>query len=247
MVEAAKRVPGLVPPVVWLPYVKLGQSPTAVVADLTGGKFGPFGDQLFVGEFVLSQVNRVFIEKVDGQYQGAAFRFVEGFQSGPVSMTFLRDGSLLVGETNRGWNSQGTRSFGLERVRWTGVTPFEIRTMRAQPNGFLLEFTAPVDAATAQRADSYAMTSYTYLYHQAYGSPETNKQPVEIERVAVAEDHRSVRLFCRGLREGYVHELSAEGVRAASDGRPLAHALACYTLNRVPRSSSGDGAAGVAR
>src|SRR6185295_1522737 len=56
VVEAAKVVPGLVPPVAWLPYVKLGQSPTAVVSDMSRGKFGPFADQLFVGEFVYSQV-----------------------------------------------------------------------------------------------------------------------------------------------------------------------------------------------
>lgn len=234
MVEAARRVPGLVPPAVWLPYAKMGQSPTALVADLSGGKFGPFEGQFFVGEFVLSQVNRVFLEKVEGEYQGAAFRFVDGLQSGPVSLAFLRDGSLIVGETNRGWNSQGTRSFGLERVRWTGRVPFAIRTMRAQPDGFLLEFTEPVDRTAVARTDAYTMSSYTYLYHQKYGSPEIDPHPVTIIDATVQPDGRTVRLRCGGLREGYVHELTAAGVRAMS-GSSLGQAAAYYTLNRLPR------------
>src|SRR5690606_8484052 len=113
----------------WLPYPKLGQSATGIACDLSGGQFGPFEGQLFIGEFTLSRITRVFLEKVDGEYQGAAFRFIDGLQSGPVRLEFLPDGSLLCGETNRGWNSAGTRSFGLERIRWTGHVPFEIRTM----------------------------------------------------------------------------------------------------------------------
>jgi hypothetical protein len=234
VVEAAKRVPGLVPPAVWLPYAKMGQSPTALTGDISQGKFGPFARQLFVGEFVLSRVNRVFLEKIGGEYQGAAFRFLAGFQSGPVSMAFLRDGSLLVGETNRGWNSQGTRSFGLERVRWNGSTPFEIREMRAQPDGFILEFTTPVDRTAAVNPANYSMTSYTYIYHQKYGSPETDPQPVVVNHAVLSADGKSVRLHCSGLREGYVHELAVSGVRS-TDGRELAHPEAYYTLNRIPR------------
>lgn len=235
VVEAAKRVPGLVPPAVWLPYVKLGQSSTGLACDVSGGKFGPFEKQFFVGEFVLSWVNRVFLEKVDGEFQGAAFRFVSGLDCGPLSLGFLRDGSLLVGETNRGWNSQGTRSFGLERVRWTGVMPFEIRAMRAQSDGFVLELTRPVDATSAARAESYVMTSYTYLYHQKYGSPETDTKPVAVSGATVSADGLTVRLRCSGLRAGYVHELTAAGVRSR-DGEPIANATGYYTLNRIPRT-----------
>jgi hypothetical protein len=231
--EAIRRVPGYAPPAVWLPYAKMGQSPTAIAFDLTGGKFGPFAGQLFVGEFVLSGVNRVFLEKVGGEYQGAAIKFVGGLECGAVSMAFLRDGSLIVGETNRGWNSQGTRSFGLERVRWMGSVPFEIRTMRARPDGFVLEFTQPVDPTAAGRGESYTMKSYTYLYHEKYGSPEIDPLPVKVVAATVSDEGKTVRLRCEGLREGYVHELVAEGVRSASQA-PLAHPAIYYTLNRRP-------------
>jgi glucose/arabinose dehydrogenase len=231
--EVAKRNPRYTLPAVWLPYPKVGQSATGLACDLSGGKFGPFAGQLFVGEFTLSRVTRVFLERVDGEYQGAAFRFVDGLQSGPVSMGFLADGALLVGETNRGWNSAGTRSYGLERIRWTGVVPFEVRTMRAQPDGFVLEFTAPVDPATAMNPASYEGSSYTYIYQQKYGSPEVETQPVTVTKIMVLPDRKTVRLVCAGLRERYVHELSVAGVRSAG-GEPVANPVAYYTLNRIP-------------
>lgn len=232
--EAAKRVPGFALPAVWFPYVKMGQSPTGLVCDLSGGKFGPFEKQLFVGEFVLSGVNRVFLEKVGGEYQGACFHLLDGLECGALRLMFLSDGSLVVGETNRGWNSQGSRSFGLERIRWTGTTPFEVLKMEAQPDGFLITFTEALDAAAAGDLASYAMTSYTYFYHEKYGSDEADSRPVAIVQVELGAGNRSLRLHCNGLRQGYVHELHLPGVRS-STGKPLAHSDAYYTLNRLPK------------
>jgi len=42
-----------------------------------------------------------------------------------------------------------------------------------------------------------------------------------------------VRLFVTGLREYFVHELEASGVRS-TDGEPLLHPRAYYTLNSIP-------------
>lgn len=233
VVEAARQVKGFVLPAVWFPYVKAGQSPTGMTFDLTGGKFGPFTNQMFVGEFVLSGVNRVFLEKVNGQYQGAVFPFIDGLQSAALSLAYLRDGSLLVGESNRGWNSQGTRSFGLERIQWTGVMPFEIQKMEARSDGFLLTFTKEVDPTTAAAPGSYTLNSYTYLYHQKYGGDEVETRPVKILNATLQADGKAVLLQCEGLREGYVHELRAAGVKAKT-GEQLLHPEGYYTLNRLP-------------
>ncbi len=231
--EAARRNPNYCLPAVWLPYPKLGQSATAIACDLTGGKFGPFGKQLFVGEFTASRITRVFLEKIGGEYQGAAFQFLDGLQCGPIRLEFLPDGSLLSGETNRGWNSSGTRSFGLERIRWSGTVPFEIREMRAQADGFILELTQPVEPDAAERPSSYAGTSYTYIYQQKYGSPETDPQPISIVSATLLDDKKSVYLRCTGLRERYVHELHLDGVRSLR-GDPVANPTAYYTLNQLP-------------
>ena len=99
----------------------------------------------------------------------------------------------------------------------------------------MLRFTKAVDPKTAADPKSYAMSSYTYEYHQAYGGDEIMTGPVAIAKAEVAADGMSVRLHCApgSLREGFVHELHAEGVRD-SEGTSLLHAEAFYTLNAIP-------------
>jgi hypothetical protein len=201
--------------------------------DDSGGKFGPFDGQLFVGEFTLSSISRVFLEQVDGEYQGACFPFREGFASAVIRLEQGIDGSVFVGLSNRGWSSLGTAAYGLQRLVWTGETPFEIKEMRARPDGFELVFTKPVDSNTAGDANCYAMSSHTYTYHSTYGSDEILKQFPLIERAEVSEDGLRVRLMTLGLREYFVHELEAPGIRSR-DGEPLLHSRAYYTLNRIP-------------
>jgi len=233
--EAARKVPGLALPAVWFPYRKMGMSATDVTLDNTAGRFGPFTNQLFVGEFVQSRILRVFLEKVGGEYQGACFPFREGFQCGVLRIEFGPDGSMWVGQSNRGWNSFGSRSYGLQRVAWIGTTPFEIATMHALPTGFLLRFTEPVAHESAEDLRTWKLSSYTYEYHSTYGSPEMNTKNVTLSAVNISPDGFEVRLETRGLREGYVHELRAPALRSSS-GRQLLHSEAYYTLNRIPRS-----------
>lgn len=234
--EALDKIPVLKPPAIWFPYRKMGMSATDILSNNTERKFGPFDDQLFVGDFTMARINRVFLEKVDGEYQGACFPFRKGFQSAIVRMAWGADGSMIVGETNRGWNSTGRTSYGLERLVWTGETPFEILSMSAEPDGFTLRFTKPVDLESAAALSSYQMSSYTYLYHQDYGSPEIDAIDLDITQAIVSPDRKSVRLIVSGMREIYVHELRATGVKSA-DGKSLLHSDAYYTLNRIPKAN----------
>lgn len=231
--EAIKQFPQLVPPAVWFPYKKMGQSTTDVLLDSSEGAFGPFAGQLFIGEFTQAGIQRVFLEQVNGQYQGACFPFRSGCASAVLRLAQGTDGSLFVGLTNRGWSSLGAASYGLQRVVWSGKTPFEIKEMRASADGFDLVFTRPVDPATATDPNSYTLSSYTYQYHSAYGSDEIQTQPLRIVNATVSEDGRQVHLQVDGLRKLYVHELTVAGVRDA-EGHPLLHAEAYYTLNEIP-------------
>jgi len=231
--EAIKRLPQLKPPAVWFPYKKMGQSPTDIMLDESGGKFGPFAGQLFIGEFTQAAINRVFLEKVDGQYQGACFPFRFGMASAVLRLAQGTDGSMFAGLSNRGWSSLGTASYGLQRLVWTGKTPFEIKEMKARPDGFELVFTKPVDPETAANVGSYRMSSYTYNYHSTYGSDEILTQQLAIESATVSDDRMSVVLKVSELRELFVHELRISGLRS-SEGEPLLHSAAYYTLNRIP-------------
>ena len=120
----------------------------------------------------------------------------------------------------------------MQRLVWTGRTPFEIHEMRVKPDGFELTFTEPVDQASAAAPTSYTLENYTYLYRADYGSPEVDKGNPTIHGITVAKDGLSVRLKT-DLVPGHIHELKLPGVRNRS-GRRLLHPVGYYTLNTIP-------------
>lgn len=232
--QVAAEVPGVKLPAVWLPHSVLGISTSEIIVDTTGGLFGPFAGQLFVGDQGQSKIDRVFLETVNGVWQGAAFAFREGFQSGVLRMCWGNDGSMYVGQTNRGWGSEGKDPWGLQRLVWNGKTPFEMKAVRAMPDGFEIEFTQPVDKSTAANPDNYQISGFIYKYHPVYGSPVVNEKTHPVHAAIVSVDGLRVRLVADSLRQFYIHEIKAEGVRSYTEGYPLLHPTAYYTLNRIP-------------
>lgn len=227
--EVAEEIPELRLPAVWFPYNKTGRSPAGMAWDTTEGAFGPFAGQLFVTDQYDASIVRVCLEEVNGNWQGACIPFRMGFQCGAVRCDFGPDGSLLVGMTNRGWGGRGNSPYGLQRLRWTGETPFELLTMGAIPGGFRLRFTTELNCDISAHASCFTMKSYTYKLHSEYGSPEVDKRDLAITAVTAHEDKRGLDLEIEGLRSGYVHELNAVGV-TSGEGGSLLHKQAYYTL-----------------
>lgn len=231
----AEKIRQYVPPAVLLPHQKVGQSASGIACDTSGGKFGPFANHLFVGDQHHSNLTRVVLEQVDGRYQGVAIPFRTNFASGVVPVLQAPDGSLLAGGTNRGWGSVGPKEYALERVVWTGKTPFELLDMKATPDGFELAFTRPVDKTTANDVKSYSMETFTYIYQAEYGSPEVDRTKPTVRTATVSDDGLRVRLIVDGLQVGHVHELKLPGVRAETGNAPLLHPVAWYTLWNIPK------------
>jgi cytochrome c551/c552 len=231
--QQLKNFPELKLPAVWLPHGVLGISNSEIIRDETQGKFGPFVGQIFVGDQGQSKIMRVVLEKVKGEFQGVAFDFRSGFQSGVLRMNWGHDGSLYAGETNRGWGSAGTTNSGLQRLLWTGKIPFEMKTVKAMPDGFEIEFTTAIDKRTAEDLASYGGRTFIYKYHPVYGSPTVNEEKINYKGVKVSEDGMKVRVVIDNLRQYYIHQLDLTGIRS-KDGLPVLHQTAYYTLNNIP-------------
>ncbi len=231
--DVSKRFTALKAPAVWLPHGILGISTSGLLTDNTQGKFGPFANQMFIGDQGQSILSRVDLEKVKGKYQGVVFPFREGFSSGVLRMVWGHDASMFVGMTSRGWSSTGKELFSLQRLVWTGKTPFEMKTIHAMPDGFEIEFTAPVDQELAADPASYKVTGFNYKYHATYGSPVINRGGCPIRGIVVSKDGMKARLVVDSLRLGYIHEITTNGVRSAN-GRALLHNVGYYTLNNLP-------------
>ncbi|MFT6714633.1 MAG: hypothetical protein ACJAVJ_001921 [Planctomycetota bacterium] len=270
--KVAARIPSMKLPAIWFPYDKLGRSASGFDWDESGGTFGPFAGQLFVGDQFEASVNRVALEQVDGIWQGAAFPFRRGLASGVIRARFDKgepalgiggrttaeagakpaSPGLVVGMSDRGWASLGSQRDGLQRIVWTGELPFEIHSINAIPSGFRLNLTQPCDLASVT-PEAFTLKSYTYSFHEAYGSPELDNATLEIASATSSSDGLTVTLVvgsgalvdedgedlgtlpAPALRQGYVHELEAPGLRALDSGHPLLHPDAYYTLNRIPK------------
>lgn len=229
-----KRVKELVPYAVVFPYIRMGRSISGFVVDKTGGKFGPFENQIFIGDFSLSVVMRATTEQVNGVWQGACYPFREGLATGLLATQFTPDGDLIVGGTNRGWPVRGPREFAVQRLDWTGIVPFEVERIQARPDGFSVTFTKPVDPVTAANPDSYELSTFTHIYQQGYGSPEVDQTTPTVASASVSKGGLQVDLKVEGLVQGHVHCFDFGGVLSAEKGA-LVHKNAYYTLNEIPR------------
>ncbi|MED6299911.1 MAG: hypothetical protein VX860_07445 [Verrucomicrobiota bacterium] len=229
-----EKIPELVPPAAMFPHGKLSNSPTGIACDTTG-KFGPFTNQLFVGEQTMSTVLRVALEKVNGVYQGAAFPFRGKFKSGNVAVRLGPDGSMFVGGTDRGWGARGGKRFALERCHFNGAKPFEVLQMKVRPDGFEVVFTEPIEEKSGSDLASYKMDSYTYIYQSGYGSPVVDKSSPTIKSASVSQNKKSVYLKIEGLVKGNIHELNLPGIKNA-EGTALLHQVGYYTLNEIPKN-----------
>lgn len=228
------RIPEYIPPAILLPHGKVGQSPTAIILDDTKGKFGPFENQILVGEQTKSEVQRVSMEVVNGVYQGAVWKMLDGFRSGIVPMRLDPEGTLFVGGTNRGWASSGGKPFTFERVRWNGEVPFAMLDMKALADGFEMTFTEPVDKAIASDPASYVCDAWTYQYRSKYGSPEIDRVTPKVTKAVVSADGKSVRVTLDKLTKGHLHHINYAKLISAKKAK-VWHSDVYYTLNEIPK------------
>lgn len=239
MYKAAEKVKNLKLPAVWYPHTLMGISTADMIED-KNGFMGPFfKGQYFVSDQGHSKVMRMMLEKINGQYQGICFPFREGWQSGLLRLSWGNDGSMFGGMTSRGWGSTGTDLFGLQRMLWSGETPFEMAEVHAMSDGFEITFTKPVDVSTATQAANYDINSFNYQYHHFYGSPVIENKAHTIKAILISDDAKKVRLVLDEARRFYIHEIKPKGVKS-TNGDLLLHDVGYYTLNNIPAGLTAD-------
>ncbi len=232
-----KRVKELVPPAVKFPYIKMGRSISGFRLNQTGGRFGPFENQLFLGDYSLSLILRATTEQINGVWQGACYPFREGLATGIMNVEFSPKGQLIAGgfTTSSQWPVRGKEPFALQRIDWNGVVPFEIREINIRNDGFLITFTQPVDKAAASNPDAYRITTYTHVYDGGYGSPEVDQTTARVTGATPSADGLSVRLSLDKITEDHIHDFDLSRITSQA-GKPLLHTKAYYTVNEIPRN-----------
>ncbi len=232
-------VNGVTPAAIHLPQNEIGNSPTEL---LLFPKNHRFEGQMALGDMRYGGLNRVFLEEVDGVWQGCAMRFTQGLEAGPNRIFFGPDGSLYVGGIGGRhagtwfWIDPKTRKptyGGLERLTPTGENAFEIDHMKATKDGFVLTFTKPVDKAWLEKTEHYQLAQWTYMPAGRYGGPKVDEQKLEATKAVASSDGLSVTLTVPNTKLGYCIKLTTDPV--SKSGEAIWSGELWYTLNKRPK------------
>lgn len=235
-------------PAAWFPHGEFGNSPSHPVLV----KQGPYAGQFLMGDIAAGGLYRTFVERVNGEYQGAAFSVTGGLSCGMQKILEQADGSFILGGLGRGdaknWGWKA-RKMGLQKLTpKPGAATFEMLAIRARRDGLEIEFTLPAGPSAALAAN-YAVTSATMkgaaTYNNDMGSM-ANRKPLTVASALLSPDKRSVYLRIDGLEARTVITILPKGV-AAESGDPLYRPASYYTLTSLGSSSAFSGPNSIAR
>ncbi|MFN7342242.1 MAG: hypothetical protein ACK5TA_02785, partial [bacterium] len=121
--------------------------------------------------------------------------FGKGLASGIMRPAFLPDGSLLLGQTGRGWTAKGGKQSALQRVIYDGKTvAADISTISTTPTGYDIHFTQPIGANVTpdQLKAALVVKSWFYTNLVQYGSPRHDQRDEVITNVTLSADRKSL-------------------------------------------------------
>ncbi|MCZ7373339.1 family 16 glycoside hydrolase [Micromonospora sp. WMMC250] len=223
-------------PVLWLPHNEIANSPSTPLM-LTQGLFA--GQMLF-GDVTYGGIQRGYLEKVNGEYQGAVFRFTQGLEAGISRITLGPDGAIYAGgigggQASSNWRQQGKLTFGLQKLTPSSSNAFDILAMRAVAGGFELEYTQPLSAATlSSLASRYAVRQWRYTPTSSYGGPKVDMETLSVTSAIPSADGKKVTLRINGLKSGRVVYVHSPRPFSSASGQSLWSTEAWYTLNSLP-------------
>lgn len=216
---------------VLIPYVEFNRSASKPVVIPEG--FGPFAGQIILLDNNGSRITRLMLEKVNGKYQGACTHFINSKQmlSGGNRAVFSPDGKYLyTGHTVRGWSGLAE---GMMRISLKDKVPFDVKMIRLTKDGFELEFTDALDAASVELGD-FKVHSYRYEDKWQYGGKKLDQRAEPMVSMQKVDDHK-VRIELAKLETGRVYQLDlSEGASVKNaQGQDLLNRSFCYTLNQL--------------
>ncbi len=196
---------------------------------------GPYAGQMLIGELTAGGLRRANMERVNGQWQGAAFQFTQGLSVGVNRVAWGKNGTLFIGGIGAGgnWNWKGTRA-GLDRLTPNGKTCFEMKAIYAKTDGFEVEFTGAVDPSWLGNAANYTLRQWRYAPSVAYGGPKVDEEPLKVWEAVASADGMRVVLKVDGLKAGRTVSVRIDPVSKA--GEKIWATEGFYTLNEIPRA-----------
>lgn len=220
-------------PVLWLPHGEISNSPSNPLMLPNG----VFEGQMVFGDVTYGGLQRAYLEKVGGEYQGAVFRMTQGLESGVSRISLGPDGAIYTGgigwEGN--WGQAGKLKHGLQKLTFDRARTFDIHSMHAIDGGFELTYTQPLsDETAADLVAKYRAEQWRYVATPQYGGPKIDQETLEVTSATLSADRTKVTLKMAGLKPGHVVYVHSPRPFDSASGEELWSTEAWYTLNRLP-------------
>lgn len=222
--------PPMAMPAIWMPQNEAANSPSqpVLVPD------GPYKGQMLHGDVTAGGIQRDFIEKINGEYQGCVFRFTQGLETGVNRLCFGKDGALYIGGLGLvgGWSYKG-KQWGLQKMKYNGKPVFEMLAIRARPKGFEIELTEALSSLNDISADNIRVEQWWYKPTENYGGPKMDQEKLTVKRLEVSDDHKRIYLEIENLKAHHVVYFMLPRIKSKS-GNMLWSTESWYTLNSIP-------------
>ncbi len=220
------------PAAVYIPEGEAGNSPSQPFYLTTG----MFAGQMLMGDVRYGNIHRVFLEKVNGEFQGALFHFAGGLESGINRISLGPDGAIYLGgigqvDGNCCWAGLNGKEFGLERIKENNTAVFDMLAVRSYNGKFEIEFTQPVGAG-AELAAAYQVKMWRYKPTSDYGGPRIDQKNLVVKTVQVSQDKKKVVLEIDALEEKSIVYIKLLNVKS-STGQTAWSTETWYTLNAI--------------
>ena len=219
-------------PVVWLPQDEIGNSPTQPILL----NDGPYQNQLLHGDVCYGGLQRVFMEKINGDYQGCVFRFTQGLEGATHRIVRGPDDAFYIGMIGNpgNWGQQDKLWYGLQRMKYNGASTFEMLAVRAKANGVEIEFTEPLRDGDGWATNHYQVNQWYYQPTVQYGGPKLGEQSLPVESASVSPDRKRVFLEIPGIKNNHVVHIRLNNLPLSELGHEIWTTETWYTMNAIP-------------
>ncbi len=220
-------------PAVHIPFGNSSRSPTQPLLM----SHGPYKGQFIIGDIFYGNVHRAYVEKVGGEYQGAHFNFSAGQSAGIHRIIQDALGNLYFGGMGVRDGGGGTwiwngKLYGMQAVTYTDQKAFEVHSVNSLKDGFMLNFTEPVGAASLT-PDNFEVTHWHYEPARKYGGDPMGLKKLTVTQVSADPTSTQIRVKIQGLQAGKIVEIRFHKDFVSAGGKVPFTGEFRYTLNRI--------------
>ncbi len=198
---------------------------------------GKYAGQMFVTDLNNGVVNRVFMEKVKGHWQGAFTFLTGGFKAGVYRILLTPDSTNLILAGVGGWGGwrylDNAPAYAcLHKLVPNNKSVLEILAVRSLGNTKMeVEFTEPVNPSAALVA-GYKVTSWKNIADSNYGGGRNSLPLIHtVTNVSLSADNLRATLTISGLEAGRIVRVFVNQAVKALNGDTLWFKYSDYTMN----------------